>query len=465
MTHESGKQPVIHKKHIARLERERRQTRLILYAFFGILAAVVLLLIYGWVDVNYLQVNRAVATVDGEKISLKNFEARTRLYRQNLINDYEQYAQYEQYFGMDMSAQLDSIQTQLNNAELVGQSVLDSLIDEKIIELEAKKRGIVVSDAEIDERMEASFNFFPNGSPTPSLTPTAFIVPTEPPEILDFVTATPEFTATVEPQPTADSDATATPVPTNTLAPTITPTATVGPTATALPTATPFTREAYEDILGKTNENLAKYGFDKTYVREYFRAQILREKLTGIIAADVKPIEEQIRARHILVADEETAKNIISLLQAGGDFADLAREYSKDSSASNGGDIGWFGKGQMVAEFEAAAFALKNPGDYTETPVASQFGYHIIQLIGRQERPLSESSYQTARNIAVQNWLTKAREEEYKVKTFDFWKQRVPTTPNFASAATEMAVAQLTAQADTIATMQALGTVTAAPAP
>ncbi|MCZ2126865.1 MAG: peptidylprolyl isomerase [Anaerolineales bacterium] len=468
MTHESGKPPVVHKKHVARLERERRQTRLILYAFFGILAAVVLLLIYGWLDVNYFQLNRAVATVNGEKISLKDFEARTRLYRQNLINDYNQYAQYQQYFGMDMSAQLDGIQSQLNNAQLVGQSVLDSMVDEKIIALEAQKRGIAVSDAEINERMESGFGFFPNGSPTPSLTPTPFVMPTEPAEILEFVTATPlvsatpEFTTTAEPQPTADSAATATPVPTNTVAPTITPTATVGPTATVTPTATPFTRQAYEDILGKTNDNLAKYGFDKTYIREYFRNQILREKLTDVIAADVKPTEEQVRARHILVADEQTAKDVIALLQAGANFADLAREYSKDGSASIGGDLGWFGKGQMVAEFEAAAFALEKPGDYTQTPVASQFGYHIIQLIGKQDRPLSESSFQSARNVALQDWLTKAR-DEYTVKISDFWKQRVPTTPNFVTSATEAASAQQTAQAESVSTLEAAGTVTPVP--
>lgn len=117
MTNESGKKPAMHKKHVARLERELQQTRLILYTFFGILGVVAVLLIYGWLDVNYLQLNRAVATVNDNKIVLKDFEARTRLRRQQLIDNYNQYTQYQQYFGMDMSSQLNSIETQLNTPD------------------------------------------------------------------------------------------------------------------------------------------------------------------------------------------------------------------------------------------------------------------------------------------------------------------------------------------------------------
>ena len=89
----------------------------------------------------------------------------------------------------------------------------------------------------------------------------------------------------------------------------------------------------------------------------------------------------EISARHILVADEETAKELIAQLDAAEDkeatFQELAKEHSTDGSASNGGDLGSFGKGKMVAEFEEAAFAL-NDGEYSSEPVKSKFGYHII---------------------------------------------------------------------------------------
>ena len=468
MTKESGRKPVLHKKHVARLERERQQTRLIMYIFFGILGVVVLLLIYGWLDINYLQLNRPVAKVNDSEILLKDFEPRVRLRRQQLIDNYSQYQQYQQFFGMDMSAQINSIETQLNAPQLVGQSVLEAMIDEQIIRLEAEKRGITFTEEELNAKIEEGFGYFPNGTPTPSATPTVFTLPTDPESMLQFITptpdvtatplftATPEFTATVESQPTVEGEATATiaPTVTATLEPTATATATLGPTSTPLPTATPFTREGFEGMISDTNENLAKYGFDAEYYRVFFENQILREKLQEVITADVQPVEEQVRARHILVADEQTALDLIVRLQAGEDFAELAREFSSDGSSEIGGDLGWFGKGMMIPEFENAAFALQNPGDFTTEPVASQFGFHIIQLLAKQERPLSASDFKTAQDTAFQDWLTKAR-EEYTVETFDNWQARVPTEPNFITAATEAASAGQTAQAENLSTLEA----------
>jgi len=93
-----------------------------------------------------------------------------------------------------------------------------------------------------------------------------------------------------------------------------------------------------------------------------------------------RPAEEEVHARHILVDSKEKAEEIIKLLDAGGDFVTLANENTSDPSGkTNGGDLGFFAKGQMVPEFEQAAFALE-PGAYTKEPVQSQFGWHIIKL-------------------------------------------------------------------------------------
>jgi peptidyl-prolyl cis-trans isomerase C len=91
------------------------------------------------------------------------------------------------------------------------------------------------------------------------------------------------------------------------------------------------------------------------------------------------PKQEEIRAMHILVKTEEEALALIKELEAGKDFAELAKSKSIDpSAANNSGDLGFFGKGQMVPEFEGAAFALKD-GEYTKVPVKTQFGYHVIR--------------------------------------------------------------------------------------
>lgn len=97
---------------------------------------------------------------------------------------------------------------------------------------------------------------------------------------------------------------------------------------------------------------------------------------------NVKP---EIKARHILVADEKTAKEVIAKLNKGEDFAKLAKQYSKDTgSAQKGGDLGWFGAGKMVAEFENAAYALKK--NEISGPVKTQYGYHIIQLLDKKQK-------------------------------------------------------------------------------
>jgi peptidyl-prolyl cis-trans isomerase C len=93
------------------------------------------------------------------------------------------------------------------------------------------------------------------------------------------------------------------------------------------------------------------------------------------------PKQEEVRASHILVKTEQEALDIIKELEAGKDFGELAKTKSTDpSAASNNGDLGFFGKGQMVPEFEGAVFALKN-GEYTKVPVKTQFGFHVIRRV------------------------------------------------------------------------------------
>lgn len=91
------------------------------------------------------------------------------------------------------------------------------------------------------------------------------------------------------------------------------------------------------------------------------------------------PASNEVKARHILVKTEEEAKAIIAELDGGADFETLAKDKSTGPSGPNGGDLGYFGKGQMVPPFEAAAFAL-NAGEYTKEPVQTQFGFHVIKV-------------------------------------------------------------------------------------
>ena len=106
--------------------------------------------------------------------------------------------------------------------------------------------------------------------------------------------------------------------------------------------------------------------------------------------AEMTPAEE-VRARHILVKTEEEAKAIITKLDDGGDFEELAKENSLDGGAANGGDLGYFSAGRMVPEFEKAAFALET-GAYTKEPVKSQFGWHVIKV--EDKRPVQPPAFE-----------------------------------------------------------------------
>jgi len=86
----------------------------------------------------------------------------------------------------------------------------------------------------------------------------------------------------------------------------------------------------------------------------------------------------QVRASHILVNTEQEANNILSQIKGGRKFADLARQFSSCPSGKEGGDLGFFGRGQMVPEFEKAAFSMKK--GQTSAPVRTPFGYHIIMV-------------------------------------------------------------------------------------
>lgn len=98
---------------------------------------------------------------------------------------------------------------------------------------------------------------------------------------------------------------------------------------------------------------------------------------------------EELKARHMLVAEESKAKDIIQQLNDGADFAELAQEHSTDGTANNGGDLGYFAKSDVVPEFADAAFALEE-GSITQEPVKTQFGYHVIKAEDKRQRPVPE---------------------------------------------------------------------------
>jgi peptidyl-prolyl cis-trans isomerase C len=121
--------------------------------------------------------------------------------------------------------------------------------------------------------------------------------------------------------------------------------------------------------------------------------------------------EQEVHARHILVETEDEAKAVKAELDKGADFAELAKKKSKDPGASDGGDLGFFTKDQMVPEFSAAAFALE-PGKISD-PVKSQFGWHVIKVEEKRNRKPPEFDQVKSQ---IEAYVTRKAQADYVAK-------------------------------------------------
>jgi peptidyl-prolyl cis-trans isomerase D len=353
---------------LTRAERERAQSRM---AFLGLSAvvALVLLLVGGTLlyDKVYLA-ERPVLRVDGQPVSLRAY---TNLlsYEMNRLET----------FYINASSMGNQMAVQQIQQRLVGltQALPEEIIDERIIRAEAAKRGITATPAEIDAELKELVGYRdPNATPVP--TPAT----------------TPVATAAA-----GETEATA-------------PTAVPSPQATAVPTRTPTrSQQRAETFDARYRDYQRLTGGTDAVIRGQVEYDILRRKLFEEIGKTTPTSAEQVRARHILVSDEGVARTVVERLRAGESFEAIAAEVSADTSNSqNGGDLGWFGRGAMVKEFEDAAFALQ-PGQISE-PVKTSFGWHIIRVDERDaNRVLEGQALENARNQALQSWMDEAKKD------------------------------------------------------
>lgn len=169
--------------------------------------------------------------------------------------------------------------------------------------------------------------------------------------------------------------------------------------------------------LDKTEDFMARFDFLKTrtlhdeYLAQKIAATVSDADVKAQYDADVKdlPTPQETRARHILVKTKEEADVIVDELNDGADFVELAKTKSTGPSGPNGGDLGYFTKDRMVKPFADAAF-LMEPGSHSKEPVQSQFGWHVIKVEDRRNKPkpsLEEVSPRIRDNLVRQKF-TKA---------------------------------------------------------
>jgi hypothetical protein len=303
--------------------------------------------------------------------------------------------------------QIAQLRSQLEDPELLSLDVLDRMVDEELIRQKAGEEGLQVTEAEIDADVERQFGYVPNPTPTPVVTP-AVITSTQVITGSDGVTTTQVMSATATPRPTVHV----------------------------------MTTEEFQESYTSTMQQIAeRLDFSEADFRSLVEINLLEEKLREKLGEQAPTTEEQILARHILIKPdaeaedqvaalqeaEERAAAAYARLQSGEDFGELAQELSEDpGSKENGGDLGWFGRGRMVPEFETVAFDL--PLEEISEPFTSTFGYHIIQVLERDPaRELDEYTLSQNRAQVFDDWL---RERQGAADIEKLWSEdKVPPTP------------------------------------
>jgi peptidyl-prolyl cis-trans isomerase D len=435
---------IISKKHLARLERERRQIRALVIVSIIIVSGVLLSIAYGALNATLFLNYKTIESVNSEKVTVREFQARAKATREQLVNQYLYYYQMAIMFGMDpatdssLTQLFTNIQSQLESPETIANQVLTYIEDDLLIRQYAAKNNVLVTDAEIEQEIEDMYKYYPAGAPSPTPTATSFTYSTLSAAQLLLVTATP----------------------TATLGPTMTPTltGTVVPTKTLIPTTTPVTEESYTTSYKEALAHYRELGYsEEMFRRIFFENALYREKIKALVTADVPHETDQVWVRHILVADEVTAKATYNLLMDGVDFATLASDYSTHAaSQAKGGDLGWFAMGAMqdefgTSDFESVAFSL-DIGEISE-PVQSAAGYHILQVLGHEIRPLTEDEYKTAVDDAFYAWLDGQRAGSTIEVNPDLLSY-VPTKPDLQDAFTNLFATQTAAAATNVIQQQ-----------
>ncbi len=425
---------IVSKKYFARVEREEMQKRYITIATAVIVITVVILIGFGFVLEGVIKPRQPIAQVNDTSITTDEFQSRVRYQRYLYTAEYLNTYQFIQSMGDPNSfSYFESYLVQIQNElepEVIGFSSINDLIEDVLIRDEAEKLGIQISEAEVEQRInEVIFQYFPEGTPTPA--PTGIIPPSPTLSALQMTLVAPPPTEVIT--TSQETGPTATPIEVAE-EPEI--------EAEAEPTAVPPTPTAYTESAYKENysdfisyiKNYAKVSAEDIYA--YYESLILRDKVSKAVITDISTEEEQLWARHILFQDEGTgeqsAREFLTRIQAGEDFGEVAQEMSANPGENleeisvRYEDLGWYGEGMMVEPFDSVARSLE-VGEISD-PVQTSFGWHVIQLLGRDFQTRDQVDIDRLLLQAFQEWLN-AKQSEAQVDINPDWISAVPLEP------------------------------------
>lgn len=394
-TQENNVQRRQSRKEILKARKLSEQTRQIRTGVFVVGGLVLVIILFALINELVIQPGRAVAVVEGEEITLREWQNRVEYERAQLIILLEN--QLEAFGGDVGIIQQFSGQAilQLLDEEAFGQGVLDTMIDELLIRHAAEARGITVTDAEVEAEIARVYNFFDGGLPTPQPTATETIMPT------------PSLT----------------PIPTQVITevlPTTTPfpTPTLGPTSTPRPTATPVSEEAYNEQFGEFIDRLNGFGVNEEIFRSTVRQQLYRDKMADAIAEEEALSSEEVHASFYTVsfATEAEANEALAMIQADdyltvwNTIRSLPPDPESDSTA-DASEIVWRTRdaiqniaGVIIAE-TVFDLPLNQPSEIIIEESDSGTLYSIVMVSGREMRELTQAEIEQNKQERLASFL------------------------------------------------------------
>lgn len=403
-----------------RADRESAINTLIQRVVAVIVAVIVVIVVGGLVYDLAVVPQLTVATVNGDRVTVGEFRNRVDFERALTIQNYNirvsQIQQQAQAFGMDVDQlaqqdqQLTRWQQELQSDDILGNRVINEMVDELLIKQVFDNEDLTIDDAQIDFARQEFFGFDPTqvaliGTPAtatviPTASPTALVSPTP------SSTPLPTNTPTVVPSPTVDPEATAE------ITAEVTDVAEVTELPTIPPTPTTSQTEAFEDYESSIElfeQSVRDAEASQSGIDAFWEREAIRLAVSDVIVGDIETTLYA-NARHILVDTEEEAIEILTALQSGESFASLAQARSLDTgSGQRGGELGWQPLDLYVAPF-ADAIRASEAGVLLD-PVETEFGWHIIQVIATEERDVTDQVEAQVQQSRFGAWLDNYREE------------------------------------------------------
>lgn len=415
------------RKEVLRARRQEEQMRQVRIGIYVVVGLLVLVAVVGLVNELFIQPNRAVATVNGEAITLRDWQDRVQYERtQRIVFLENQYEAFQQNVGFIQQI-YGQVIVELQDPETLGQNTLDLMVEESAIRQAAEARGITISDADVQKSVNEAFGYYDGGLPTPLPTPTETMMPTPSLTPIPTPVLTPVVTTTAVLTPVVPITPTAVPV---------------GPTSTPFPTSTPVSTESFQQEFGNLMGRLQEYGVDEAQYREIVRLQLYREQLQEALADGNVDTQGEQASIYALVWNDEAAATIgleriqveeyLPIWNLVRSTPATAESPSFPGAAAT--EVLWQTQDALAqtvgTAVAAAAFSLPigEPSTVlTNTVSDGTTQYYIIQVSGREVRPLPASTVEDAKAQYLATFIE--AQLSGNVVISEFWRTRVPTRP------------------------------------